>query len=34
VPGIIKGARCTVEATVLSNGGEFVLWNPFYRFEP
>jgi hypothetical protein len=34
VPGILKGTRCTVEATVLSNGGEFVLWNPFYRFEP
>ena len=34
VPGMVKGALCTVEATVLSNGGALVLWNPFYRFEP
>jgi hypothetical protein len=34
VPGIVSGARCTVEATVLSNGGGFVLWDPYYRFEP
>jgi hypothetical protein len=34
VPGVLKGARCTVEATAMSNGGALVLWNPFYRFEP
>jgi hypothetical protein len=34
VPGMEKGALCTVEATALSNGGEIFLWNPFYRFEP
>ncbi len=34
VPGIIKGALCTVEGTVQSNGGGLFLWNPFYRFEP
>jgi hypothetical protein len=34
VPGMIKGALCTVEATALSNGGGLLLWNPHYRFEP
>jgi hypothetical protein len=34
VPGMIKGTLCTVEGTAVSNGGEPVLWNPFYRFEP
>ena len=33
IPGIVKGARCTVEATAISNGHSLVLWNPFYRFE-
>ena len=34
VPGLVKGAHCTVEATALSNGaGALVLWNPLYRFE-
>jgi hypothetical protein len=34
VPGIVKGARCTVEATAQSNGGALHLWDPSYRFEP
>ncbi len=34
VPGMIKGALCTVEGTAQSNGGALFLWNPFYRFEP
>jgi hypothetical protein len=34
VPGMVKGALCTVEATVLSNGAGLFLWNPHYRFEP
>jgi hypothetical protein len=34
VPGIVKGVLCTVEGTALSNGGDLMLWNPFYRFEP
>jgi hypothetical protein len=34
VPGMVKGALCTVEATVQSNGGALHLWNPCYRFEP
>jgi hypothetical protein len=34
VPGLVKGARCTVEATAVSNGHGLVLWNPHYRFEP
>jgi len=34
VPGMVEGARCTVEATVLADGGELVVWNPLYRFEP
>ncbi len=34
VPGMVKGAFCTVEATVQSNGGSLHLWDPFYRFEP
>jgi hypothetical protein len=34
IPGLVPGARCTVEATALSNGaGALVLWNPLYRFE-
>ena len=33
VPGVVTGARCTVEATALSNRGALVLWNPFYRFD-
>jgi hypothetical protein len=34
IPGMVTGARCTVEATALSNGAAgLVLWNPFYRFE-
>jgi hypothetical protein len=34
VPGMVKGAICTVEATAQSNGGSLFLWDPFYRFEP
>jgi hypothetical protein len=34
VPGMVKGALCTVEATVVSNGRGLFLWDPFYRFEP
>jgi hypothetical protein len=34
LPGMVKGALCTVEGTALTNGGALVLWNPFYRFEP
>jgi hypothetical protein len=34
VPGIVTGARCTVEATALSNGHGVALWNPHYRLEP
>jgi hypothetical protein len=34
VPGMIEGARCTVEGTALDDGDGIVLWNPFYRFEP
>ena len=34
IPVIVKGARCTVEATALSNGHGLALWNPHYRFEP
>ena len=34
VPGMVKGALCTVEGTAQSNGGALFLWNPFYRFEP
>jgi hypothetical protein len=33
VPGVVTGARCTVEATALSNRGSLMLWNPFDRFE-
>jgi len=33
VAGMVEGARCTVEATALSNGAGLVLWNPWYRFE-
>jgi hypothetical protein len=34
IPGMDKGALCTVEATAQSNGASVYLWNPFYRFEP
>jgi len=34
VPGMVKGAVCTVEGTALTNGGALFLWDPFYRFEP
>jgi hypothetical protein len=34
VPGMVKGAVCTVEGTALSNGGVCLLWNPHYRFDP
>jgi hypothetical protein len=33
VPGMVKGALCTVEATALSNGHGLALWNPYYRLE-
>jgi hypothetical protein len=33
IPGFVPGARCTVEATALSNGRALLLWNPLYRFE-
>ena len=34
VPGMVEGARCTVEGTALPDGQGIALWNPFYRFEP
>jgi len=34
IPGMVPGARCTVEGTALSDERGIVLWNPFYRFEP
>jgi len=33
VPGMDKGARCTVEGTVLADGPGLAVWNPRYRFE-
>lgn len=33
VPGMVKGAQCTVEGTAISNGRVLFLWNPHYRFE-
>ncbi len=33
VPGMVPGARCTVEGTALADERGVVLWNPFYRFE-
>jgi hypothetical protein len=34
LPGVVKGARCTVEGTVREDGAERVVWNPLYRLEP
>jgi RecG-like helicase len=33
VPGMIPGARCTVEGTARMIRGRLELWNPLYRFE-
>jgi len=32
VPGMVTGARCTVEGTALADERGLVLWNPFYQF--
>jgi hypothetical protein len=34
VPGLVKGARCTVEGTARMRGGRNVILNPLHRFEP
>ena len=34
IPGMVEGARCTVEGTALADERGIILWNPFYRFEP
>lgn len=34
VPGLVAGARCTVEGTARMGSGQLVLWNPLYRLEP
>lgn len=34
VPGLVVGARCTVEGTARMASGQLVLWNPLYRLEP
>jgi hypothetical protein len=37
IPGVVKGARCTVEGTARQGGdnqSELEVWNPLYRFEP
>jgi hypothetical protein len=33
VPGIVLGARCSVEGTVRVDGGRPVIWNPLYFLE-
>jgi hypothetical protein len=33
VPGLVVGARCTVEGTVRLDGGRPVIWNPLYVLE-
>ncbi len=33
VPGLVRGARCTVEGTARRGRGRLVLWNPRYRLE-
>ena len=33
VSGLVEGARCRVEGTVLAEDGELSVWNPLYGFE-
>jgi hypothetical protein len=33
VPGMVLGARCSVEGTVRVDGGRPVIWNPLYCLE-
>jgi RecG-like helicase len=33
VPGMVPGARCSVEGTARMVDGSLVVWNPRYRFE-
>ncbi len=34
VPGLVVGARCTVEGTARMGSGQLELWSPLYRLEP
>lgn len=34
IPGMVKGAPCTVEGTTRDEGAELVLLNPLYTLEP
>jgi hypothetical protein len=33
IPGMVSGARCSIEGTARVQGGRLVVWNPLYRFE-
>jgi hypothetical protein len=33
IPGMVQGARCSVEGTVRVDGDRPVIWNPLYFLE-
>jgi RecG-like helicase len=33
VAGMVVGTRCTIEGTVIVDGGRLRVWNPLYRIE-